>query len=71
MEMHTLGIDRAKNTYQLYGADPSGKVVTRKRLPRHKLAAFIANTPACNGVLRRGELLGVSLPKKWQHSEVD
>ncbi len=51
MKMHTLGIDIAKNTYQLHGADPSGKAVMRKRLPRHKLAAFIANLPACTIVM--------------------
>ena len=51
MEIHTLGIDIAKNTYQLHGADPSGKAVMRKRLPRHKLAAFIANLPACTIVM--------------------
>ena len=47
MTLHILGIDIAKNTYQLHGADPSGKEVLRKRLPRQKLAAFIANLPAC------------------------
>jgi len=51
MNIHTLGIDIAKNTYQLHGADPSGKAAMRKRLPRHKLAAYIANLPACTIVM--------------------
>jgi hypothetical protein len=29
--MHTLDIDIAKNTYQLHGADPSGKSFPAKR----------------------------------------
>ncbi len=51
MTLHILGIDIAKNTYQLHGADPSGKEVLKRRLPRHKLAAFIANLPACTIVM--------------------
>jgi transposase len=51
MEMPTLGIDIAKNTYQLYGADQSGKAVMKKRFPRHKLAAFIANLSTCTFVM--------------------
>ena len=47
MTLHMLGIDIAKNTYQLHGVDSVGKEVLRKRLPRHKLAAYIANLPAC------------------------
>lgn len=34
-----LGIDIAKNTFQLYGADHTGKAVVRKR----QLAAYVAN----------------------------
>jgi transposase len=51
MTLHVLGIDIAKNTYQLHGADPAGKEILKKRLPRHKLAAFIANLPACTIVM--------------------
>lgn len=51
MTLNILGIDIAKNTYQLHGADPAGKMVFKKRLPRHRLAAFIANLPACTIVM--------------------
>lgn len=37
------GIDIAKNTFQLHGADCSGKAVYKKRLTRCELAAHIAN----------------------------
>ena len=40
-----LGIDIAKNTFQLHGADSAGNPILRKRLPRNKLATFVANLP--------------------------
>jgi transposase len=46
-----LGIDIAKNTFQLHGADCTGKAVLKKRLPRHKLAAYAATLPACTIVM--------------------
>jgi len=42
MTISILGIDIAKNTFQLHGADNTGKAVLKKRLPRHKLAAYAA-----------------------------
>jgi len=46
-----LGIDIAKNTFQLHGADRTGKAVMRKRLPRHQLAAYVANLAPCTVVM--------------------
>lgn len=51
MTIHVLGIDIAKSVFQLHGADIAGRAVLRKRLPRHKLAAYIANLPACTIVM--------------------
>ena len=51
MTIHTFGIDIAKNTFQLHGADIAGKGVLKKRIPRHKLAAYVANLPACTIVM--------------------
>ena len=42
-----LGIDLAKNVFQLHGTDARGKCVLRKRLNRSKLIEFIANLPPC------------------------
>ena len=42
-----LGIDLAKNSFQLHGVDKKGHVVLKKKLSRHKLTAFIANLPPC------------------------
>ena len=38
-----LGIDLAKNVFQIHGADANGKSILRKRLSRDKLVPFIAN----------------------------
>lgn len=43
----TLGIDLAKNVFQLHGMDAKGKCVLRKRLTRTKLTEFIANLQPC------------------------
>lgn len=51
MTIDILGIDIAKNTFQLHGADWTGKVVLKKRLPRPKLSAYVANLPVCTIVM--------------------
>lgn len=51
MNITTLGIDLAKNVFQLHGADTAGKVVMKKTLTRNKLAGFIANLPPCRIVM--------------------
>lgn len=43
----TIGIDLAKNIFQIHGADNKGKGLLNKRLPRAKLAEFIAQLPPC------------------------
>lgn len=42
-----LGIDLAKNVFQIHGADAKGKCVLRKRANRTELKEFIANLPPC------------------------
>ena len=51
MTISMLGIDIAKNTFQLHGADISGKAVHKKRLARRELVAHVANLPACTVVM--------------------
>lgn len=43
----TLGIDLAKNSFQLHGIDEQGKVVLKKSVSRSQLSAMIANLPSC------------------------
>ena len=47
MNTKVLGIDIAKNTFQLHGVDGPGKAVLKKRLSRNQLAAYVANLPEC------------------------
>lgn len=47
MNIKLLGIDIAKNIFQLHGVDSAGKAVLKKRLSRNKLAAFTSNIPPC------------------------
>ena len=46
-ELAVLGIDLAKNSFQLHGVDASGQVVVKKKLSRNKLSPFIAQLPRC------------------------
>lgn len=43
----TLGIDLAKNVFQLHGVDQHGQVVLRKKMRRANLLPFLANIPTC------------------------
>jgi transposase len=47
MEVTTIGLDIAKNVFQVHGVDRHGKLVLRKRLARGKVLAFFANLPRC------------------------
>lgn len=42
-----IGIDLAKNIFQLHGAYPDGSVAFRKRVTRKKLLPFLERQPAC------------------------
>ena len=46
-KISTLGIDLAKNVFQLHGVDSLGKTVIRKSVRRSQLIEFIANLPVC------------------------
>lgn len=47
MKITTVGIDLAKNIFQVHGVNEQGKVVLRKQLRREQLVAFFANLPPC------------------------
>ena len=46
-EIKTLGIDLAKNVFQLHGVDERGVVVLRRQLKRAQLLSFIVQLPPC------------------------
>jgi transposase len=47
MQVTTIGLDLAKNVFQVHGVDGRGRVVLRKRLSRSRLLGFFANLPRC------------------------
>ena len=47
MKITTVGIDLAKNVFQVHGIDERGKVVLKKQLRRDQMATFFVNLPPC------------------------
>ena len=47
MKITTLGIDLAKDVFQLHGVDGHGKTVFQKKLGRKQLSGFLAQLPPC------------------------
>lgn len=47
MKITTIGIDLAKNVFQVHGVDERGKVVVKKQLRRDQMATFFVNLPPC------------------------
>ena len=47
MEVTTIGLDIAKNVFQVHGIDAAEKVVVRKQLRRSQVLAFFKALPPC------------------------
>ena len=61
MQITTIGLDIAKNVFQVHGIDAAEKVVVRKQLRRSQVIAFFAALPPMpgwHGGLRLVALLG-------------
>jgi transposase len=60
MKMTTVGLDLAKNVFQVHAMNEHGKAVLRKQLSRDLVAAFFANLPGPrrHGGLRQRSPLG-------------
>ncbi len=43
----TIGLDLAKNVFQVHGCDGAGTVLLRKKLRRDQLSEFFSKLPAC------------------------
>ena len=64
-EIATVGLDLAKNVFQLHGADASGRSVLRRKLRRGQVLEVLAGLPrctvameACGGAHYRGREIG-------------
>ena len=51
MDIKTLGIDLAKNIFQLHGVNTAGRLELKKTIKRAQLLAFIAKLPVCEIVM--------------------
>ena len=60
MQVTTIGLDIAKNVFQVHGIDAAEKVVVRKQLRRGQVMKFFEALPPClgHGGLCNGALLG-------------
>jgi transposase len=47
MKITTIGLDLAKNVFQVHGVEAHGKVALKKSLKRDQLMPFFANLPPC------------------------
>lgn len=47
MKITTIGIDLAKNVFQIHGVNERGKTVLKKQLRRDPMATFFATLPPC------------------------
>src|ERR1017187_4023678 len=47
MQITTIGLDIAKNVFQIHGIDAKENVVVRKQLRRSQVIAFFAALPPC------------------------
>lgn len=46
-EIITVGLDLAKNVFQVHGADGTGRAVLRKKLRRMQVLEFFGQLPPC------------------------
>ncbi|AWC21285.1 hypothetical protein CO731_00734 [Aminobacter sp. MSH1] len=46
-EVSMIGLDLAKNVFQVHGADASGAILFRKKLRRDQMLKFFDAQPAC------------------------
>jgi transposase len=47
MKITTIGVDLAKEVFQIHGVNAHGKAVLRKQLRRIEMAKFFANLDPC------------------------
>ena len=47
MQISTIGIDLAKNVFQVHGVDAAGRTVLKKQLRRSQVLEFFRKLPPC------------------------
>lgn len=64
MKLTTIGIDLAKNVFQVHGVDERGKAVLKKQLKREQMGAFFANLTPCLIGMEASRTFYGQLPKR-------
>jgi len=62
MQITTIGLDIAKNVFQVHGIDAKEKVVVRKQLRRSQVIAFFAALPPC--LIGRNGAFDPNMPRR-------
>ena len=60
-----VGIDLAKNVFQLHGCSSTGEVIFRKQVKRNKLLSFISELPKCIIAMEGVVTLSCAFVKLW------
>ena len=47
MEVSIIGLDLAKNVFQVHGVDAAGRIVIRRAIRRSQVLPFFAKLPSC------------------------
>ena len=47
MKITTIGIDIAKDVFQIHGVDSQGKTLVKKQIRRHEMLNFFVNLQPC------------------------
>ena len=47
MQASTIGLDFAKNVFQVHAVDAAGQVAAKKKLRRNEVLKFFGSLPAC------------------------
>lgn len=47
MQVSTIGVDLAKNVFQVHGVDSAGKIVIGRQLRRKQVVDFLRKIPPC------------------------
>ena len=56
MKVATIGLDIAKQVFQVHRADKAGRTVLRRRLRRNEVARFFSEQPPCLSASRPAEV---------------
>jgi hypothetical protein len=71
MKGTTMGIDIAKNVFEVYGEDKAGQMVDRRRLSRKKMLPWLANRPPALVSMEACAGAHYSQPCLWQYGNLD